>query len=471
MERRPNILFILADDQRFDTIAALGNPAIHTPNLDKLVSRGTAFTRAHVMGGSSPAICMPSRAMVHTGRTLYRIAGQGQTIADDHTLLGQHLRHAGYHTWGCGKWHNGTAAFNRAFADGDAIYFGGMCDHWNVPAYHYDPSGQYDAQTPRCVHPLSTDALQWSPGDAMVAGKHSSELLADATIDFLRGYQADAPFLAYVSLLAPHDPRTMPERFRAMYDPDAIELPPNFAPAHPFDTGELAIRDELLAGFPRGRAEVRRHIADYYAMITHLDHEMGRVLDAIDASGHADDTIVVFAGDNGLAVGRHGLMGKQNLYDHSVRVPLIFAGPRVPAGERRDGLACLIDIYPTLCDVVGLDTPASVEGRSLAPCFADASHAPRDLMHLAYRGVQRGVTDGRFKLIAYHVNGCRRTQLFDLHDDPHELNDLSNDPAHADTRQRLTHALLRWRDELHDNQEGQGATFWADWPDAAKPRR
>ena len=134
MPTQPNILFFFTDDQRFDTIHALGNEQIVTPNLDRLVENGTAFTNAYIMGGSCPAVCMPSRAMLMTGRTLYHLHEQGQGIPEEHVLLGETLQKAGYVTFGTGKWHNGPAAYARSFTDGAEIFFGGMNDHWNVPA-------------------------------------------------------------------------------------------------------------------------------------------------------------------------------------------------------------------------------------------------------------------------------------------------------------------------------------------------
>lgn len=467
---RPNVLFLLTDDQRFDMIGALGNSAVRTPNLDRLVARGTSFTRAHIMGGSCPAVCMPSRAMLHTGRTLYHLDRQGQDIPHDHVLLGEHLRRAGYSTWVCGKWHNGHEALNRAFGDGDEIYFGGMCDHWNVPAYRYDPTGRYDSRIPYCVDPMAGKELGWREADHIHAGKHSSELLADAAVERLGDTDAnDQPWFMYVSLLAPHDPRTMPDRFQQMYSPDQIELPENFVPVHPFDNGELRVRDERLASFPRTEAETRQHLADYYAMITHLDHELGRVLAALEASGQAENTLVVFAGDNGLAVGQHGLMGKQSLYDHSLRVPLIFAGPGVPAGEQRGQLCYLLDIFPTLCDLLGLDIPASVDGRSLAPAMRSRDDAGRDHLYFAYRHLMRGIRNDRYKLIEYAVDGRRRTQLFDLQEDPAEIRDLAADPQQQSILDELRSHMLRWRQEADDDQAGQGADFWACYDSAHVP--
>jgi arylsulfatase A-like enzyme len=463
----PNILLLFADDQRFDTIAALGNDEIHTPNLDALVASGTAFTHAHIMGGSSGAVCMPSRAMLHTGRTLYRIDGQGQQIAPDHVLLGEHLRQAGYETFGCGKWHNGPAAYARSFSDGAEIFFGGMADHWNVPACRFDPTGAYDVPRVSCADALHSRELRHDLCDHITPGRHSTDLLADAACDYLGRAPADRPWFTYVSFLAPHDPRTMPPEYLDRYDPEVLTLAPNVTGGHPFDNGDLWTRDEKLEGWPRTEPAVRRHLAEYYAMITHLDAAVGRILDALKSSGQYENTIIVFAGDNGLAVGCHGLMGKQNLYDHSVRVPLILAGPGVEAGRRSDALVQLVDVFPTLCDLAGLDTPETVEGLSLAGALADPACEVRESLLLAYRYCQRGVRERRWKLIEYVVAGRRTTQLFDLACDPWERENLAGEPSCRSHVERLRAELSRWRTELSDDRPGQGKDFWQGFGDAA----
>jgi arylsulfatase A-like enzyme len=239
----------------------------------------------------------------------------------------------------------------------------------------------------------------------------------------------------------------MPEKFRTMYDPAKLRLPANFLPEHPFDTGMLRGRDEQLASFPRTPDETRRHIAEYYAMISHLDDAFGRLFAALKETGQLDNTIIVFAGDNGLAVGQHGLMGKQDLYEHSLRVPLIFAGSGIPAGERRDAFVYLLDIFPTLCDLTGIPTPASVEGRN-------AFTTDRDWMYLACCDGIRGVKNRRHKLIEYR----RGTQLFDLQADPLETTNLAGNAALvADLRREL----YRLRDESGDLQHPTGQKFWS----------
>ncbi len=456
---RPNILIFFTDDQRFDTIRALGNDAIHTPNMDRLVARGTTFCKGYIPGGSSGAVCMPSRAMLMTGRYLYRLEGEGQGIPAEHLMLPEYLRGQGYTTFGTGKWHNGPAAFARCFSDGGEIFFGGMDDHWNVPACHFDPTGRYPDTRPHPIDFGPTQPIIQKRWDHITPGKHSSELFAETAIDFLAEHKSDDPFLLYVAFMAPHDPRTMPAEYRGMYDPEAIDLPENFLLEHPFDNGDLYTRDELLAAHPRNPAEIRRHLADYYGMISHLDAQIGRILDALEESGHGEDTLIVFAGDNGLALGRHGLMGKQNLYDHSVHVPLIFAGPGVPAGQQTDARAFLLDIYPTLCDLMGLPTPPSVDGQSLVPAIH--SDGPgRDSLYFAYQDIQRALLGERYKLIEYCTGEERHTQLFDTQADPLEMHDLSGLPEYASELASLRQAMQRAR-LVHNDVQEQGQRFWA----------
>lgn len=462
MSKKPNILLFFTDDQRFDTIRALGNPQIHTPNLDRLVGRGTTFTHAHIPGGTCGAVCMPSRAMLHTGRTLFHLDREGQEIPESHTTLGECFRAAGYDSFGTGKWHNGRSAYARSFSCGDEIFFGGMGDHWNVPAYRFDPTGEYGARCPWVADPFYSNTVTHRECDHIEAGKHSTDLFVDASIRFLEERDAPEPFFMYVSLMAPHDPRTMPRAFREMYDPDEIELPENFLIEHPIDTGALKIRDEMLAEFPRDPDEIRRHIAEYYAMISHLDDAFGQLVSALEKSGELENTIIVFAGDNGLAVGRHGLMGKQNLYDHSVRVPLILAGPGIPEGQERDDLAYLLDILPTLCELTDVDVPASVEGKSLVAPPGEGPANARSSLYLAYADSIRGITDGHHKLIEY---ACGATQLFDLSHDPSEMASLAESDASAERLLQLRRDLRKEAEAWDDEGHPHGRTFWAQRAD------
>jgi arylsulfatase A-like enzyme len=185
-------------------------------------------------------------------------------------------------------------------------------------------------------------------------------------------------------------------------------------------------------------------------MISHLDAQVGRVLDALEKGPCAKNTLVIFTGDSGLAVGKHGLMGKQNLYEHSMKPPLILAGPGVPAGKQSDALAYLFDLLPTICDYVGVAQPDGVEGKSLRSIVDGRQAKVRDEIFGAYRQFQRSVRDERWKLIRYpHIN---KSQLFDSKTDPDELQDLAADPKHADALRRMTALLEAKQREFGDKQ-------------------
>jgi arylsulfatase A-like enzyme len=399
---QPNILLILADDHRWDTIAALGNSEIHTPNLDRLVARGFTFNNAYCMGSMIGAVCLPSRTMLITGRSLWRIPNTPHpavTPAGVHvlpTLLGQ----AGYVTFHTGKAGNVCRFGNAAFAT-------------NI---------ETDGRTARS------------------ATEH-----ADNAIAFLAKHEARKPFFLYLAPQVPHDPRLAPPEFARLYDPTKLTLSKNFMPRHPFDNGELAVRDELLSPIPRSPDAMRRELAEYYATITHLDHEVGRVLHALSERGLAENTVVIYSSDQGLAVGgRHGLMGKQNLYEH-IKPPLLVAGPGVRHG-RSDSLVYLFDLFPTICDFAGVPTPTEVEGLSLLPVIRGESPRVRDRLFGAYRDCQRMIRDERWKLIKYNAAGEKHTQLFDLRDDADEIRNLADEPRFAAERSRLE----RWLDEARE---------------------
>lgn len=461
MNPMPNVLFVLTDDQRFDTIGALGNSSIRTPHLDRLVGMGTTFTHAHIPSGPVGAICMPSRAMLHTGRTLFHLEDAGSSIPEEHTTMGECFRAQGYETFGTGKWHNGKESYQRSFSDGEHIFFGGMCDHWNVPCFHYDPGGTYASELVRTEAKGRNKTLKRIGGDHIEVSRHSSDILADATAEWIAGRGRETPWFAYLSFLAPHDPRTMPQEYLDMYPVEEIELPANFLGGHPYDTGALAIRDELLESFPRTPDAVKEHIAEYYAMITHLDACLGRVMKVLEDKGELEETLIVFTGDNGLAVGQHGLMGKQNHYEHSIRVPLIVSGPGVSKAARTDLPVYLLDIFPSLCEHLGFGIPSSVEGQSFAPVLKGEQAHGREVLYFAYADTLRSVKRGGVKYTRASVsNRAPIHRLYDVEADPWELTDLSGDPAYADLLAELKRELRVQADAWDDPQSRWGESFW-----------
>jgi arylsulfatase A-like enzyme len=433
--RKLNVVMIVADDQRNDTIAALGNAQIQTPNMDRLVREGFAFTRARCMGSQQPAVCVPCRAMLHTGRTLFRVPDDlGQ-----YPLLGEVLQASGYTSFLCGKWHNGAKGFARGFNAGGNIFFGGMHDQYSTPVHDFSPSGKYP------------------PTSVRVGEKFSSELFTDAAVDFLKSQQSlEKPFFCYLAFTSPHDPRTPPPPYKTMYDPHKMPLPANFLPEHPFDNGELKIRDEMLAPFPRTPEDTRQQLCDYYGMISSQDAEVGRVLAALEQSGHAQNTIVIYTGDHGLAIGSHGLFGKQNVYEPSACIPLLITGPGIPRGGRSEALVYGFDLFPTLCELLNIHPPDTIEGRSLGGILAGRHRHVRDSAFHAYihhdKGgnakTQHAVNDGRWKYIRYDVDGQKRVQLFDLQNDPNELHDLLSDAAASKELPRLASLLARWQADV-----------------------
>ncbi len=448
-----NILFFLADDQRSRTIRHLGNHEVQTPFLDKLASNGVAFNNAYIMGAMSGAVCAPSRAMLMTGRSLFNIMDpSGETIDKAHVTLPKVLENAGYHTFHIGKWHNGREAFSESFSDGSKIFFGGMHDQYFVPTYEYNAQGDYSKEM---LNPSSKE--------------HSSKLYADAGIEFIENYNSKKPFFLNIAFQAPHDPRKMPQRYLDMYDPDSLTLPSNFQPQHPFDNGELDIRDEWLAGYPRTSQEIKANIASYYAMITHLDDQIGRVLTSLEKEGLMENTIVVFAGDNGLAVGQHGLMGKQNLYQHSINVPLIFMGPDIPKGKTVNSFSYLFDIFPTLLDLNGISLPPTVGGKSLKPVLMGEQLQVRESMFYAYKNFQRSVRKDQWKLIKYNVNGNVITQLFDLNVDPYETTNLADNDQYQSELYKMNNLLQEMitknNDKVQLNEKNWGVPILPAWKD------
>ena len=401
---RPHVVFLFTDDQRADTIGALGNPHVQTPHLDALARRGTLFRNAYCLGGNSPAVCLPSRNMLLSGKAYFLWQG-GQAPVTDATFPAV-MKAAGYETYHHGK--RGNTALNI--------------------------QAQFDHNT--YLNDLE-DRTCGEPGREIV----------DRAIEFLKSRDRARPVCMYLAFANPHDPRVAAEKYMALYRREDVPVPRNFLPLHPFNNGEQFVRDELLAGFPRTEDEVRKHWHDYLSVITALDGHIGRLIEALKTQGMYDNTLFVFASDQGLAMGSHGLMGKQNLYDAGMKAPLFMAGPGVPAGQT-DALAYLLDIFPTICDLVGAKIPAGLDGRSLKPALSAQSPGVRDSLFLAYRDVQRAVRDDRYKLIRYpQVNV---TQLFDLQEDPDEMKNLAQDPSQAERIKQLTASLQAWQKELGD---------------------
>ncbi len=401
----PNILHIHADDLRADGLRALGNSVLKTPHLDSLVERGMTFSRCYTQGSMIGAVCTPSRTMLLTGRSWQRIPkapGATSNADDPATFLPRVLAAAGYQTWHTGKPGN-------AFTPG-------------INAFEIN----------------NTDA---GGGDLRAT---SSRRLADRSIEFLKARVASKesrPFYMYLAPPVPHDPRVAEPEFHKLYDPAMLPLSPAFMPLHPWDNGEMTVRDEQLAPWPRTPENTKQQLADYYACISCLDHHVGRIFETLQQTGQWNNTIVVFSADNGLSMGEHGLFGKQNLYEFGgMHVPLVIAGPGIAKGKS-EALVYLMDLFPTFADFGGAKIPEGVEGRSLKPIIDGQQAKVRDSLYTGYRNCMRAVRTDRWKLIRYPL--VDRTQLFDLSVDPLELNNLATKPELAARLAEMTTLLQK----------------------------
>jgi arylsulfatase A-like enzyme len=408
--KRPNILFLFTDDQRADCVGALGNPVIKTPNIDTLVQRGFAFTNNFVLGSDQGAVCTPSRNMLMSGRAYFRWKDKTPRLAPaEGPNLPVAMKKAGYETWHMGKKGNTATLIEATFEHNSYV---------------------------------SDDQAERMSG-------HPGQEYADDAIKFLtQDRDKSRPFFMYLAFGNPHDPRVADQKWMDLYQEDKIPLPANYAPQHPWNIGSNTIRDELLAPFPRTPEVVRKHLHDYYAVISCLDDNIGRILAALKAQGLEDNTIVIFSSDHGLAVGSHGLFGKQNVYDDGYRAPLIFAGPGIPHGSSK-ALCYIMDIMPTICDLGGATKPDGLDALSVAPVLAGKKDKIRDSLFLSYTDTQKAIREENWKLIRFPRIG--RTQLFDLANDPYEIKDLADSTQNEDRVISMTKKLAALQKQFGDD--------------------
>src|SRR5262245_15428120 len=423
---KPNILFLFADDFCYEALGYLRQTDIETPNLDRLAARGTTFTHAYNMGSFSGAVCVASRAMLISGRSLWRANAIYNTMDQQRQagqLWPQLMKAAGYDTYLTGKWH--IQAKSELAFDTTRHVRPGMPPPTDLAiAYNRPLAGQPDPWSP-------TDK---SLGGFWEGGEHWSEVGADDAIDYLEeASQRPNPFFIYAAFNAPHDPRQSPQPYLDKYPLSRIKVPQNYQAEYPHKDAIGCgpdLRDEKLGPFPRTEEAVKVHRREYYAIITHLDAQLGRILDRLDQLGLTKNTWVFFSADHGLAIGHHGLFGKQNLYDHSVRVPFIVAGPGVPAGKRIAAPIYLQDVMPTTLELAGIARPRQVEFHSLLPLLrGEQTASSYPAVYGAYLDLQRSVTADGWKLILYPQ--AKVTRLYHVAIDPQEMRDLSADATQA----------------------------------------
>ncbi|MFV0377956.1 MAG: sulfatase-like hydrolase/transferase [Mangrovibacterium sp.] len=440
---RPNILFVFADDQAYDAVHALGNEEIITPNLDRLVENGVTFTHAYNMGAWQGAVCIASRTMLSTGRSVWR-ANKLVPQLQDTVVVQQHwgnlLRNAGYDTYMAGKWH--------VAADIRACYSNLGTVRDGLPG---DAAHGYN-------RPRSASDTTWLPWDTANGGywqgaKHWSEVLGDDAVQFIReAGKKEAPFFMYLAFNAPHDPRQSPKEFVDLYPIDNISVPKTFLEEYP-DKDSIGcgedLRDERLAPFPRTPYAVRVHRQEYYAIISHLDKQVGRIIDALRQSGKMDNTYIFYTADHGLSCGNYGLMGKQNMYDCSIRAPLMVIGPDLPKGKKEDSDVYLQDIMATSLELAGITKPDYVEFKSfLKLAKGETNEGNYPAIYGCYKDLQRMIRADGYKLIVYPK--VPKILLFDLTADPLEMNDLSEKPEFKEKVKTMFNRLVQLQQEMDD---------------------
>ncbi|MEO1994582.1 MAG: sulfatase-like hydrolase/transferase, partial [Planctomycetaceae bacterium] len=366
----------------------------------------------------------------------------GKPLAAGLTTWADHFRDAGYRTCYVGKWHNQGRPATWGYQTTRGL-FGGGGGRWAVPTFDWNGK----SVTGYRGWLFQSADRTYFPERGIGLTSDISTDFANASLKFLDTV-GKQPFFLHVNFTAPHDPLLMPIGYEHIYDPKTLQLPANFRAQHAFDHGNFRGRDERLFDWPRTPQEVRRELAVYYSVITHMDGQIGRILDGLIRTGHRQDTLVLFASDHGLAIGSHGLRGKQNMYEHTIGVPLIISGPRVPSGKRIRGQCYLRDLFPTICQLAGVAPPESLDGKSLVPLFHRESPPIYREVFGYFRNAQRMIRGDRWKLITYpRIN---RVQLFDLAHDPDELSDLAADPTHQTTRMELLTRLRKWQASVGD---------------------
>jgi len=422
--KRPNVLFILVDDQSpWDLKIYNPKSPLDSPNLDRLAREGLVLDGAYHMGSFSGAVCTPSRHMIMSGRTVWHLPispSAKQKGLCPENLESQTLpavfRRAGYLTMRTCKQGNSYEGANQQFEiRHDATKRGGTAETGS--AWHAD----------RVLDFLDTYGKKIEQATSGEGENREVE-----------------PFLIYFGFSHPHDVRDGTEELLAKYgainhrdrsmvppaNPNQPKLPENYLPKHPFPHGHPGLRDEVdVEGVWDRRDEqtIRNELGREFACSENIDRQIGRVLDRLEQLGQLENTLVIYTADHGMAIGRHGLQGKKNLYQHTWRVPMIVRGPGITAGTRAEGNVYLLDLLATLCDYCQVPVPESNEGVSFCNVLRGEQNQVRDVLYGVYNGGtkpgQRSVKQGDWKLIEWDVldGKIRRTQLFNLRDNPLEF--------------------------------------------------
>lgn len=459
-ESRPNILFIMADDLRYDALGANGNPVLSTPNIDRVAARGTSFTQAFA---PSP-ICSISRASVLTGQYPRRhgVNDFDTQVADMSQTYPMLLQQGGYYIGFIGKW--GVDAQNKEHLKRLAASFdfwGGSMEQsnfWHERDCHFvKNNGTTDRAEFFCDCPPDARGVA---GEGTRVGRRNikdpihqeTDVIPGKVEQFLEQRDRDKPFCLSISLKAPHGPWTdypdeVRDLFRGVSLPVKASVNAEHAASRPKflqdslvnrERGARYAADTGVDGFLQGQ------MRDYYRLVAAMDIGLGKILASLEKHGVQNDTVIIFTSDHGHFLGEHGFDGKWLLYEESIHIPLIIADPRERAGKQTsDALVTLVDMAPTMLDLGGIAVPPAMQGRSLLPLLADPARPWRDaffMEHLYRHGPapptriepSEGIRTREWKYINYvDRSGALSEELYYLADDPLEMNNLSQDQQHA----------------------------------------
>lgn len=468
MSNRPNFLFILTDQQRFDTLGCNGNPVMRTPHLDQMAAEGVNLTNVFVQC----PMCMPSRASLATGRypSVHRARWNGVGLPATERTFMQELQERGYHTALFGKLHllphQSRKADDPTFGYETAVMAEHPRPHW-ASAYRDWLKEKYpesEAETRLRTH---SEELQVHVPDRPAAAYYST-WVGDETVRFLQSKPRE-PFFATMGFFDPHHPFSPPEPYASMYDPGEVpqpirrpgeldDKPPHFKDTHygrvnpilgfhsdnPGKGAPVMVQPDLSQVSPEMWG---RLIAHYYGMVSLIDDQVGRVLQVLRETGLDENTVVIFTSDHGELLGDHGLLFKgPHHYDSILRVPTLVRWPEhLPAGRRCDGLVELIDLPSTILDMAGIPQPQGMQGRSLVPLLRGDTDTGRDSVlverpDLYWHLDMKTLRTRRWKL-TYYANKPFG-ELYDMENDPHEFVNLWDDPGSAQVKQEMIQLLL-----------------------------
>ena len=436
--KKPNILFIFADDMSYEILGSVGKTVCKTPNLDRLRKSGVSFTHAYNMGAWRGAVCLASRAMLNSGTFVNRAEKAVQRLPH----WSEMMRDAGYRTYMTGKWH--VPGKGPRFDVEKDVHLRGMP--------RQTESG-YDR--PKSPEDYAKGWKPWdkSKGGFWKGGTHWSVVVANDTLEFLKqAKKDDKPFFMYIAFNACHDPRQSPKKYIDMYPLKDIAVPKDFIPNYPYakemGCNPKTLRDERLMPSPRTEYAVKVNRQEYYALATHMDEQIGKIFKALKESGMAKNTYIIFTADNGLSIGHHGLEGKQNMYEPSMRVPFLIAGPGIKPGKSFDMPIYLQDAMATALELASIKKPKQVQFKSVLPLIRGERKVQYKRIYGKYINYQRMIKKGDYKLIVYpyaHV-----VRLYNLKKDPNEMRDLAKSPEYAPVVARLKAELKKLQVEMDD---------------------